>query len=176
MLILPFIPFSGRSWAFFLCSLAIGHHCISDCLVIWSRTISQRWQCITISDCLVIWLKTISQRGQTVYNCTRHWSKKTKRTVYNYKRLSSHLVENNITKRTAYTYKRLSSNLVENNITEDKQSITVSDFGREKQRGQCITISSCLIIWSRTISQRGRTVLTVSDCLVIWSRKRTNSL
>jgi hypothetical protein len=27
MLILPFIPFSGRSWAFFLCFLAIGHHC-----------------------------------------------------------------------------------------------------------------------------------------------------
>jgi hypothetical protein len=28
MLILPFIPFSGKAWAFFLCSLAIGHHCI----------------------------------------------------------------------------------------------------------------------------------------------------
>jgi hypothetical protein len=28
MLILPFIPFSGRSWAFFLCFLATGHHCI----------------------------------------------------------------------------------------------------------------------------------------------------
>jgi hypothetical protein len=27
MLILPFIPFSGKAWAFFLCSLAIGHHC-----------------------------------------------------------------------------------------------------------------------------------------------------
>jgi hypothetical protein len=27
MLILPFIPFLGRSWAFFLCSLAIGDHC-----------------------------------------------------------------------------------------------------------------------------------------------------
>jgi hypothetical protein len=28
MLILPFIPFSGKAWAFSLCSLAIGHHCI----------------------------------------------------------------------------------------------------------------------------------------------------
>jgi hypothetical protein len=27
MLILPFIPFSGKAWAFFVCSLAIGHHC-----------------------------------------------------------------------------------------------------------------------------------------------------
>jgi hypothetical protein len=29
MWILPFIPFSGTKWAFFLCSLAIGHHCRS---------------------------------------------------------------------------------------------------------------------------------------------------
>jgi hypothetical protein len=29
MLILPFILFSGRSWAFFLSLLAIGHHCVA---------------------------------------------------------------------------------------------------------------------------------------------------
>jgi hypothetical protein len=44
MLILPFIPFSGRSWAFFLCFLAIGHHCSVE------QVDSHRVLCVTLDN------------------------------------------------------------------------------------------------------------------------------